>query len=352
MLAPIAPTDDVAAALLNKEYGAHKYLEANGLRFHYVEAGHPSSTSPLVLFLHGFPEFWYSWRHQLHFLGSHGFHAVALDMRGYGWTDKPDGIAAYNLEMLVQDVSAVIDCLGYGPREDGTPGSGCLLVGHDWGGLVAWAAAHVLGPRRVRGLCVMNCPHPTAFMTQAGLSQFFKSWYFYFFQVPFLPETMLGAGEWTWIGASFRGKRMGLQRPDARMTDTDLLVMKHAFSQPGVARAAVNYYRANMFRRKEKTMEEALAGRLPVPVLVIWGQQDKALEEILVDGTEKHVAHGDKGGGEGGLRVVKIPDASHWVQVDAPAEVNDLLCRFARQVRGEGESQGGRKGGRDGRPCL
>jgi pimeloyl-ACP methyl ester carboxylesterase len=114
----------------------------------------------------------------------------------------------------------------------------------------------------------------------------------------------------------------------------------------------VNYYRANMFRRKEKTMEEALAGRLPVPVLVIWGQQDKALEEILVDGTEKHVAHGDKGGGEGGLRVVKIPDASHWVQVDAPAEVNDLLCRFARQVRGEGESQGGRKGGRDGRPCL
>jgi len=180
----------------------------------------------------GFPEFWYSWRNQLHFLGTHGFHAVALDMRGYGWTEKPTGreggreggkeegkicnfssmphqlcspsslisslmmphqlsspsslvsslmieIEAYNLEVLVRDVREVIDALGYGPKEDGKEGRGCVLVGHDWGGTVAWAAAHVLGPSVIKGLSVMNCPHPKVYMEQATMAQFLKSWYFY-----------------------------------------------------------------------------------------------------------------------------------------------------------------------------
>lgn len=148
---------------------------------------------------------------------------------------------------------------------------------------------------------------------------------------------MLSAGQWQAVGACFRGKRSGVKRYDAAMSETDLAVMKHAFSQRGVVSGAVNYYRANIFRSKEEGVERATEGRLAMPVLLVWGLKDTALGEELLVGVDKYVEEGE-------LRVATVEDASHWVQVDAWKETCDLVWRFAVQVRTRGAGKGGEAG--------
>src|SRR5262245_58570023 len=159
----------------------HRFAVVNSVRLHYAEAGE----GPLVVLLHGFPEFWYSWRHQIKGLAAAGFRVIAPDLRGYNESDKPPGIASYRLELLTQDIVELIQHAGEKRAH---------VVGHDWGGGIAWWLA-MQNPQVVERLVILNAPHPVAFFRELRRpAQLLKSWYMFFFQLPWLPEVMLRVG--------------------------------------------------------------------------------------------------------------------------------------------------------------
>lgn len=276
----------------------HHYATINGVRMHYVEQGR----GPLLILLHGFPEFWYSWRHQLVGLAPQ-YRVVAPDQRGYNLTEKPHGVQAYAIDNLVEDVAALIRHLG---EEQ------AVIVGHDWGGGVAWAFA-LANPEMTRRLIVLNCPHPAAL--QRGLRrprQMLRSWYFAFFQLPWLPELAFRARNYRAIGQAFR---TGVRRPGA-FTAEDIRAYKEAAAQPGALTSAINWYRA-AFRSFTRSPEP-----LPVitaPTLLIWGEDDFALGKELTYDMEQWVFD---------LTIRYIPNTSHWVQQERPELVNQYMLEF------------------------
>lgn len=277
------------------------YLNANGLRFHYVEDG--PIDGQLVVLLHGFPEFWYSWRHQLPVLAEHGMRVVAPDLRGYNLSDKPNGIDSYDLDVLARDVVEIIAALG---------AERAMLVGHDWGGAVAWhvAARH---PERVSRLAVLACPHPEI-MAQAlrrNLRQLRRSWYMFFFQLPFLPERLM-SGRRVQEGLQAMTVRPGVFSPE------DLARYAEAAERPGAMHAALNYYRAGMRRRLRLLHEPSPPVR--VPTLLVWGEQDRALGVELTKGLEHHVS--------ASWHVEVLPGVGHFLPQEAPEEINRLLLEF------------------------
>src|SRR4029077_6518958 len=205
----------------------HRFVETNGVRLHCAVDG----DGPLVLFLHGFPECWYSWRHQLAALAPR-FRVVAPDLRGYNESDKPEPVSAYAMSELVADVRGLIDA--FGERD-------AVIVGHDWGGAVAWTFA-MEHPEATRRLVVMNCPHPAIFGEHLKYNrrQLARSWYMFFFQIPWLPETLLGLGRASLIGAAPRPSTAPQDALDERALDE----LRDAASRPGALRAGINYYRA------------------------------------------------------------------------------------------------------------
>jgi len=282
----------------------HDTVETNGVRLHVVTAG--PEDGPLVVLLHGFPEFWYAWHHQIPALAEAGFRVVAPDMRGYNRSEKPDGVDAYHIDELVSDVAGLVHVFD---RET------AHVVGHDWGGLVAWQTA-IDRPGVVDRLAVLNAPHPTKYerALRSNPAQLAKSWYGGFFQLPGLPELTLSALDFEAI------ERMlgdGTVRPDA-FSETDIERYKDAFAQPGARTAALNYYRALARRNAKLTLTGDGVGDLPVraPTLLIWGEQDAALDVSLTEGLQEWVPD---------IRVERLPDASHWVQFDAPERVSELL---------------------------
>jgi pimeloyl-ACP methyl ester carboxylesterase len=279
---------------------AHREAVVNGVRLHYVEAGR----GPLVLLLHGFPEFWYSWRHQLPALAAAGFHAVAPDLRGYNLSAKPPGAHSYRVEALVGDVLGLIRATGH---------ERAALAGHDWGGGIAWAAA-MRHPAAVERLVVLNAPHPAAFARELRTaSQLRRSWYVFFFQLPWLPEWLFRRRDFAALG---RTLRRDPARPGA-FTEEDVRLYKEALARPGALTAAINYYRA-LFRDGTRWV----GGRVPrieAPTLLIWGERDRYLGLRLTEGLERWVPN---------VRVERLPDASHWVQCDAPERVNELMVEF------------------------
>ncbi len=305
--------DDASASDSIDELVAHDETIANGVRLHYVEAG-PEDGPPVVL-LHGFPEFWYSWRNQLPALADAGYHVVAPDMRGYNRSEKPHGIDAYRLSTLADDVAALVRTLDT---------SVAHVVGHDWGGVVAWATA-MAHPERVSTLAVLNAPHPLKYVRDLSLEQARRSWYALLFQVPWLPERALAARDFATLERLFEE---GVAVPDA-FTDEDLRRYKVAFDRPGALESALNYYRA--FGRG--TVRKQLPGAIPlvgdrlvaspspieVPTLVLWGERDPALSVDQTVGLERYVED---------VRVERFPDASHWVQFDASDRVNEALLSF------------------------
>jgi pimeloyl-ACP methyl ester carboxylesterase len=275
----------------------HGFLATNGLQLHYVSQGQ----GPLMLFLHGFPEFWYSWRHQLDVFCDR-YTCVALDLRGYNDSDKPTGVEAYRLEVLVEDVRGAIAALGY---------DRAVLVGHDWGGAIAWVFAYA-HPERIESLVIMNSPHPAKF--SQGLrtpQQLWRSWYIGAFQLPLLPELLLQVGDYWLIEQIFRG--MAIDK--TAFSDADLRAYKTAAAKPGALTAMVNYYRALMVGDQRRTPGEILN----VPTLLIWGEEDAALGKDLTFGTEDYVRY---------LRLRYIPQCSHWVQQEQPQQVNTLMQEF------------------------
>jgi pimeloyl-ACP methyl ester carboxylesterase len=284
----------------------HRYAGVGGADLHYVAAG--PEDGPLVVLLHGFPEFWYSWRGQIGPLADAGYRVLAPDLRGYNRSSKPSGVAAYDVAELVADVTGLIDHAG---RES------AAVVGHDWGGLVAWHVAS-RRPAAVDRLTVLNAPHPDRFERELRASprQALRSWYVFLFQVPWLPERLLTADDCAAVASMLRE---GATRPDT-FTDEDVARYREAFARPGVATAAVNYYRA----QARRTVRESLSGRgqrhdVSVPTLLLWGEQDPALDASLTEGLGEWVPN---------LRVERYPDAGHWVQFDAPDRVAEALLSF------------------------
>ncbi len=270
-----------------------RFVEANGLRFEVEETGQGDH---LALCLHGFPEHLMSWRNQVPVLAELGYRVWAVNQRGYGRSSRPQGVAAYALRHLLADVAGLIHASG--ARQ-------VTLIGHDWGAMVAWCfAAGQLRP--LQRLVILNVPHPLCF--RAALKQWRqrrKSWYIGFFQLPALPERLLAAGGGQAVRRMFRGLPVPSDVID---------VYARQIAEPGAATAMLNWYRAMRLGRLPE-----LDRLIEVPTLVIWGEQDVALDVICLDGTERYVRD---------LRIERLPGVSHWVQQDAPARVNALLRAF------------------------
>ncbi|HYH82625.1 MAG TPA: alpha/beta fold hydrolase [Longimicrobium sp.] len=291
------------------EAWTHHFGAVNGIRLHWVEAGE----GPLVLLLHGFPEFWYGWRNQIPALAAAGFRVVAPDMRGYNLSDKPKGVRSYGAELLTDDVAGLIRHLG---------AERAHVAGHDWGGVLGWR----LGMRRpelVERLVIINAPHPAVFGRELKHPrQLLRSWYAGFFQLPLLPEAAFRANDHALLERVFRNSP---RRPGA-YTDEDIRLYKEAVSQPGALTAMLNYYRAfgrNTLRGKSDGEGAGGDGIVRRPTLVIWGEQDTALTTHNLDGLERYVPD---------LRIERIPEASHWVPADAPERVNRLMIDFFRDL--------------------
>jgi epoxide hydrolase 4 len=292
----------VANETLGEVELAHRYADLGDVQLHYVEAGE----GPLVLLLHGFPQFWYQWRHQIPALVEAGFRVVAPDMRGYNLSDKPHGVQAYRVELLARDVERLIRTCGEGTA---------TVVGHDWGAIAAWIAAMRL-PGRFERLAILNVPHPARSLD--GLlspMQLLRSSYMFFFQIPRLPEEVIRAGDFALLRSVFRSDPV---QPEA-FTAEDIERYVGAIARPGVLTASLNYYRA-LLRNPRET--RALLQRVEAPVLVIWGEKDRFLSRRLAEPPRLWVPNL--------IRVKRLPDASHWVAEDRPLEVNTLLLDFLR----------------------
>ncbi len=299
----------------------HNYANVNGIRLHYAESG---SGDNLVILLHGFPEFWYSWRHQLTALGK-SYRVVAPDMRGYNLSDKPARVENYRLEVLVEDVVGLIDHFG---------ADKAAIVAHDWGAGVAWAVAQKY-PERVSKLAVLQVPPAAVWRANISLRQLLRSWYMFFFQLPRLPEWAIGRKDFAALDKTFKDT---VARKDT-FSDADLEIYKEALRRPGALTAAINYYRANvrriMSKRNAKGMPERNGhrgetkvdqagpggeGRIRVPTLFIFGEQDFAILPATVRGVGKYI--------EAPFRELRIADSGHWVQNEAAEEVNAALLEF------------------------
>ncbi|WP_284010268.1 alpha/beta fold hydrolase [Haloarcula pelagica] len=306
-MATTPPDGDDWTVPADGQVWTHGTAETNGIRLHTVTAG--PEDGELVVLLHGFPEFWYAWHHQIEPLADAGYRVVAPDLRGYNCSEKPTGVAAYDIDELVADVAGLVE---------GTGRESAHVVGHDWGGLVAW----YVGARRpdvVDRLAVLNAPHPSAYerALRASPTQLLKSWYVFFFQLPVVPEAVLRARDYRALDGLLTDQPV---TPGA-FSETDIRYYKTALSRPGALTAAVNYYRA-MGRRsatRTLTMRGVEDLRVARPTLLLWGEQDRMLDVSLSEGLDRWVPD---------IQVERFPDASHWVQFDAPEDVTERLLAF------------------------
>jgi len=292
---------------LTPEFAA---MPGRGVNLHVARSG--PADGPLVVLLHGFPEFWYGWRHQIGPLAAAGFRVLAPDQRGYNLSEKPKGVGHYTLDALADDVVALIDASG---REKAS------IVGHDWGGIVAWWVA-LRYPERVERIVAINAPHPEFLIR--GLrkhpTQLLRSWYVFAFQVPWLPEAGFGA---------FRGKALAdslrrTSRPGT-FSDDELARYRRAWAEPGALTAMINWYRAAVRARPP----EPSSLQIRVPALIVWGAEDAfILREVAHDA----LARCDQG------RLEFFQDATHWVHHEEPERVNRLLTGF---LGGNGPSLSG-----------
>lgn len=280
---------------------SRRIVEANGLRFDILECG---AGERVAILLHGFPEHAVSWRRQMPALARFGWRVWAVNQRGYGGTDAPGAVSAYALDALLGDVAALIDAAG--ARE-------VLLVGHDWGGAVAWSFA-ASGLRPIARLAVLNMPHPACFAAALRHPrQLLRSWYIGFFQVPGLPDWLLSRNG----GEAVRRIMLDTARHPERFDEASLRIYCDNAAQR--ATPMLNWYRAAL--RHPTRLD--LRRRIEIPTLLVWGERDMALDAITLQGTERYAPD---------LTLHRIPDASHWVQQDAPEEVNAALDAFLRRA--------------------
>ncbi len=271
------------------------------MRLHAVAAG--PQDAPVVILLHGFPEFWYGWRRQIEPLAAAGFRIIVPDQRGFNLSSKPSGVAAYALTKLASDVIAIADQLG---REK------IFLAGHDWGAAVAWSTA-LLHPQRVAKLAVLNVPHPSVMRKFLATHprQILRSWYMFFFQLPWLPEALFSAFNFRVAARSLlRSSRPGTFSPE------DLAQYRAAWSQPGALTAMINWYRA-IFRTRVKFPDKTVR----VPTRILWGERDAFLLAEMAHESLRYCTSAE---------LFTFADATHWLRHEEPARVSELLIDFFR----------------------
>ena len=271
-------------------------VDTNGISLHTRQAG--PEDGPLVVLLHGFPEFWYGWHRQIKPLADAGYRVIVPDQRGYNRSDKPDGVDSYRIETLAADVVGLLDAAD---RET------AAVAGHDWGAAVAWWLA-LSYPERIESLTAVNVPHPTVMETtlRNSLSQLRKSWYMFAFQLPALPEAISTAN-------NCRVLRRGLtnsSRPGT-FSATDLERYRAAWQQPDALTAMINWYRAMGRYRPQPPRQQ-----VSVPTLVMWGRQDEFLASTMADESLDYCDDAE---------LVSFPSATHWVLHEEPEETADAL---------------------------
>lgn len=278
----------------------HSYINTNGIRLHVVQAGSKSGIP--VLFLHGFPEFWYGWRKQIPVFVKAGCRVIVPDQRGYNFSDKPKGVKAYCVDTLVEDINGLINALEYEKVN---------LVGHDWGAMIAWMLA-IKHPQRLHRLGIINLPHPAVIkrFLARDFEQMRRSLYALFFQLPWLPEIVLRAGNWR--VASYGMRTTGKHNP---FTNEDIEKYKEAWSQPDAMTAMLNWYRAALRYQPEITN----GMRVHVPTLILWGAKDFALTYRMARPSLDYCDDSN---------LIFFPDATHWVQHEETDEVNRQLLTF------------------------
>lgn len=286
----------------------HLDLCVNNVCLHLARIG--EADGRLVILLHGFPDFWYGWRRQIPALVEAGFNVLAPDQRGYNISEKPPGVRSYQVNVLAQDIVELMDMF---EREK------AILVGHDWGGGVAWEIA-LRYPERLEKLVILNAPHPDV-MTRflfSSLEQLRRSWYIFFFQIPFLPEWLLRRNKFALLRRAVSSRRDAVSDESA-----ELVEYLGAWSQPKALEAMLNWYRA-AFRRGVRHLgrvKHINLRRVQVPTLMLWGEKDIALSRRLAQPSLNLCDQG---------RLVFYENASHWVQRDQAEAVNAELLDFLR----------------------
>ncbi|TWT02132.1 alpha/beta hydrolase [Planococcus sp. CPCC 101016] len=277
-----------------------RYIETNGIKLHIAEAG--PEEGPLVILLHGFPEFWFGWKNQIQPLAEKGYRVVAPDQRGYNLSDKPDGIDNYTVDHLRDDVIGIIE---YFKKET------AIVIGHDWGGAVAWHLA-ATRPEYVEKLIVLNIPHPKAMprVLKKNPLQWMKSSYIAFFQLPNLPEKALGMGEFKTMQHSIEQT----SKPDT-FSKQEIEQYKAAWSQSDALTAMLNWYRA--IRRG--SLRQVPETKIKVPVRIIWGLGDQFLSPMLAKESMSFCEE---------VNLAFVGEATHWIQHEQPEIVNRLIEQF------------------------
>jgi pimeloyl-ACP methyl ester carboxylesterase len=274
------------------------YHQVNGITLHAVESG--DVTGDYIIFLHGFPEFWYAWRAQISFFAEKGYRVIVPDQRGYNLTSKPFGVKSYCLNNLIADIAALIQKL---------TDKKVVLVGHDWGGAVAWQLA-LHYPQLLHHLVILNMPHAEVFnqTLKTNLTQMLHSSYAGFFQLPFLPE-------WASRSFDFGLLERSLLKTSRKGTFSkkDIATYKKAWQQPHALTAMINWYRAYKYNSLPTS------GTIQLPVLLIWGKKDQFLLSQMAQKSIDKCAIG---------KLVMVEDATHWIHHEQPHLVNTLIDDF------------------------
>jgi epoxide hydrolase 4 len=280
-----------------------RVLHINGIALHVVLAG-PANGKPLI-FLHGFPEFWFAWRRQIDHFVSSGYRVILPDQRGYNLSDKPAGVASYAIDLLAKDVVGVLDAVA---------DSKAFVVGHDWGAAVAWYLAARYSDN-IRRTAIMSVPHPRVFIKHLSINpaQLRKSWYMFLFQLPRLPEFIVRRQDWALLVRALRDTSSS-----GVFSDSDLAQYKESWAKKGALTAMLNSYRAALLRPSKLALNPE-GSRVKVPALLIWGKNEQFAVEAMARESLRYCDHG---------RLEMFETASHWVQHEQPAQLNNLLSEF------------------------
>lgn len=280
----------------------HDYIETNGINLHVVQ--HGPHEGELVLLLHGFPEFWYGWHKQLTYFANQGYRVWAPDQRGYNLSDKPKKVSAYEMTHLVQDIVGLIKA---SKKEK------VILVGHDWGGIVAWRVAREY-PELIKKLIILNAPHSGALRTHIKKhpTQLLKSSYILFFQLPKVPEMILKSSHGENAAEALRKTSN-----EGTFSDDDLKEYRSAWAKPRAMQSMLNWYRANA---KSMTSSE-ISKRVSVLTLILWGENDQFLGKELATESLKYCDNG-KG--------ILISEATHWLHHEEPDRINSMIHSFIK----------------------
>ena len=280
-----------------------RVLHINDIALHVVLAG-PEKGQPII-FLHGFPEFLFAWRNQIDHFVSYGYRVIIPDQRGYNLSGKPAGIANYSIDLLARDVVGVLDNVA---------GSKAFVVGHDWGAAVSWYLAARYSDR-IHRTAMLSVPHPRVFIKNLIMNpaQLRKSWYMFLFQLPWLPEFIVSRRDWALLVRALQDTSTpGL------FSDSDLEQYKESWARKGALTAMLNSYRAALLRPSKLVLDRE-GSRVKVPALLIWGKNDQFAVEAMARESLQYCDNG---------HLEFFETATHWVQHEEAANVNNLLSQF------------------------